>query len=91
MHTPAEPRRTSEIDSVLRAIDLQLRRHRSFLRRTLTDYNLAVADFVLPLFPPDTSAKGSGRQARRRASSRWQLDASVERPSEPGMHESRCA
>ncbi len=57
VHTPAEPRRAGEIDSVLRAIDLQLRETEVFLG-TLTDYNLAVADFVLPLLPPDTAAKG---------------------------------
>jgi hypothetical protein len=56
LHTPAEPRLPAEIDSVLRAIDRQMRATEVFLG-TLTDYNLAVADFVLPLFPPDTSAK----------------------------------
>ena len=56
VHTVAEPRRTGEIDSVLRAIELQLRETEVFLG-TLTDYNLAVADFVLPLLPPETPAK----------------------------------
>ena len=56
VHTPAEPHRPAEIDSVVRAIDRQLRETEVFLG-TLTDYNLAVADFVLPLFPPDTPAK----------------------------------
>jgi hypothetical protein len=57
LHTPAEPRRPAEIDSVLRAIDRQLRDTEAFLA-TLTDYNLAVADFVLPLLQPGTTAKG---------------------------------
>jgi hypothetical protein len=56
LHTPAEPRRPAEIDSVVRAIDQQLRDTEVFLG-TLTDYNLAVADLALPPLPPDTPAK----------------------------------
>ncbi|HEY1785873.1 MAG TPA: hypothetical protein VGG30_10005, partial [Pirellulales bacterium] len=47
LHTPAEPHQPAEIDSATRAIDRQLRYTEVFLG-TLTDYNLAVADFVLP-------------------------------------------
>ncbi|HEX4143564.1 MAG TPA: hypothetical protein VHY91_08530 [Pirellulales bacterium] len=57
LHTPDKPHQPAEIDSVMRAIDRQLRDTEVFLG-TLTDYNLAVADFILPLFPPGTPAKG---------------------------------
>ncbi len=57
LHTPTQERRPADIDGELWAIDRQLHETETFLS-TLSNYNLAVADYVLPLLPPDTSAKG---------------------------------
>jgi hypothetical protein len=57
LHTPAQERRPAEVDGELWAIDRQLHETETFLS-TLSNYNLAVADYVLPLLPPDAPAKG---------------------------------
>jgi hypothetical protein len=57
LHAPAEQRHPAEVDEQLRSIDRQIRATEAFLS-TLSNYNLSVADYILPLLPAGTPAKG---------------------------------